>query len=79
MGILFILAFIHSSVYPFFKYVCFALSIANEGSTVSSILSSANLANQSLNGSAFGDGTDWINLNIASLFAQSVSLIFPSF
>ena len=37
-----------------------------------------NFANHNLNGSAFGEGTDWIILKIVSLFAQSVLYFFPS-
>src|SRR3989338_7792220 len=51
---------------------------ANSGFSISFTLSYPTLANQSLNGSAFGDGIDWMILNAPSVLTQFVSLFLPS-
>jgi hypothetical protein len=55
-----------------------ALVIASSGSSTSSTLSDHAFANRILNGSAFGDGIDWIMRNMVSTSATSVLYDFPS-
>ena len=52
--------------------------MACSGSMVSSIRSRPTLASHALNGSAFGEGTDWIIRNSCSVLATSVLYLLPS-
>lgn len=54
------------------------LCILSSGSLISWMRSYPTCASHCLNGSALGDGMDWMILRHVCVFAQSVSLIFPS-
>lgn len=51
---------IQSSGYPLALYNSLVRCAANSGFSISSGLSEPTFANQSFNGSALGDGIDWI-------------------
>src|SRR3989344_2809785 len=65
-------------LYPFFRYVLRARLIASSGSAVSSSRSYPTRASHSLNGSALGEGIDWMIRSMVSVSAISVRRILPS-